>query len=275
MSVEFVISKEFQKELIEIMAYAAIGDGLPLQESVDKLLKYKKKKIILVTGAPRSGATWLANTLGKVTNTPPFRLCSAYGTNEHDLYLPSLCFGIIGCFSIIHMSGTYHNNELLKMFSIKPIILVRNIYDTIINLANNMKEKQKDINSRNGFLGYSFFWSDVNIEKLDNNDFLNWIIDFAVPWYVNFYVSWYRLNPDAIWVRCEEFVKDPYITTKKILTFLEILPETPLTKDILDIDYPTADGELIFKEFTLAQRIRIARYFEYYSDVDFRKYGMM
>lgn len=275
MTVEFVVSKEFQKELIEIMAYAAIGDGLPPQESVDKLLKYKKKKIILVTGAPRSGATWLANTLGKVTNTPPFRLCSAYGTNEHDLYLPSLCLGNVGCFSLIHMKGTYHNNELLKLFGIKPIILVRNIYDIIINLANNMKEKQKDINSRNGFLGFSFFWSDVNIEKLNDINFLNWIIDFAVPWYVNFYVSWYRLNPDAIWIKCEEFVKDPYITVKNILTFLEILPETPLTKDILDIGYPTADGEPIFKELTLAQRIRIAMYFEYYSDVDFKKYGMM
>jgi len=275
MKVEVIISKEFQKRIIEVIAYAAIGDGLPPQESVDKLLKYKKKESIFVTGAPRSGATWLVNTLGRVTDTPPLRLCSAYGTNEHDLYLPALCFGIIGYFSLMHTKGTYHNNELLKLFGIKPIILIRNIFDIIINLANNMKEKQKDTNTRSGFLGFSFLWSDVNIEKLSNNDFLNWIIDFAVPWYVNFYVSWYRLKPNALWVKCEDFIKDPYIIIRKILTFLKILPKTPLTQEILDIDYPTADGKPIFQELSLAHKIRIAKYFKYYSDVDFKKYGML
>ena len=265
------------EEILDPLLYATFTMGLPLQHDVDKLSKYKERQTILVACMPRSGATWLTNTLRKLTEFPFFRLTSAYGTNEHDLYLPALCMNAEGCIALLHMKGTYHNNELMKLFNIKPIILINNIYNMILNLANNCRAKQKFVASRTGLLGYSFMWSDVNIEKLSDCSFLDWIIDFATPWYINFYVSWYRLNPDALWITCKELIKIPdrVATVRKILSFLDIIPKNDFHVDIITKEYDTMDGEPIFNKLSFYQAQRINKYFDYYQDVDFSKYGMV
>ena len=110
--IKYVIEESPVKDIVlDPILYAAFSHGLPLQYDVNKLLAYKKNPTIVVTCIPRCGSTYIVNTLTHLTKLPYFRLCSAFGTNEQDLYLPSLCINQAGCISQMHMKGTYNNNE--------------------------------------------------------------------------------------------------------------------------------------------------------------------
>ncbi|MDQ2962821.1 MAG: hypothetical protein M3R31_06625 [Pseudomonadota bacterium] len=145
----------------------------------------------------------------RITGLQGFRLCAAYSTNEHDLYLPALCLmNHYGCVSQLHMKGTFHNAALMRVFGIKPIILVRRIEDIIVSLQHDLKRKAERPTIGTGQEGYSFVWQDRCTKGLSDQRLLDMIIDLAVPWFVNFYVSWYRLCEqravDALWVTYEQ-----------------------------------------------------------------------
>src|SRR5215472_10931654 len=124
------------QQLLDTVVGAVAGDGLVPDEHPDFAKERGDNQLIVVAAAPKAGSTFLVNTLMQVTGLRGFRLCSAYSTNEHDLYLPALCvMNASGCVSQLHMKGTYHNAALMRSFGIRPIILVRRIADMIIDLA--------------------------------------------------------------------------------------------------------------------------------------------
>jgi hypothetical protein len=237
------------------------------------------KKLIVVAAAPRSGSTFLANTLSEVTGLPYFRLCTAYSTNEHDLYLPSLCLmNRYGCVSQLHMKGTFHNAALMRAFGITPVLLVRQIDDIVVSLMHDLREKMLTPTFESGEIGYSFLWPDRTTKDLGDGQLLDMIIQLAVPWFVNFYVSWYHLCEqgavDALWVTYEEMLGDKEATLRRILDFLG-LPDIRIDRGLLDRRYGTfREGRRGRGGWSLSgeQRARIRAHFSYYPSVDFRRY---
>jgi hypothetical protein len=177
-------------EFANVVIGAALGNGLPTHGLINYREKYNKPMIV-IAAAPKSGSTFLYNAICRVTDLPGCRLSAAYSTNEQDLYLPALyMMRPIGCVSQLHMKGTFHNASLLKMFGIKPVILVRNIEDTIVSLANDLRSKELLDGFGSGQNGYSFLWQDHAIANLDEASLIDCIIDLVIPRYVNFHVSW-------------------------------------------------------------------------------------
>src|SRR5215470_8177431 len=127
--------------LLDTVTTAAVGNGLVSEAARQHFAKERgDKKLIVVAAAPKSGSTFLANTLRKATGLPDFRLCSGYATNEHDLYLPSLCLmNRYGCVSQLHIKGTFHNAALMQAFGIKPVVVVRQIDDIVVSLLHDLK----------------------------------------------------------------------------------------------------------------------------------------
>ena len=258
---------------------AAIGNGLPEEEYVNNR---GKKHLILIAAAPKSGSTFLENVIRALTNLGNFRLASAYSTNEHDLYLPALYIvDKIGCVSKMHMKGTFHNACLLRKFGIKPIILVRGIYDVVASLLADIRKKEQLPHFGSGLNGYSFFWQDETIRKLDDDRLIDLIIDLVIPWYVNFYVSWFRLcergDVDAIWVTYENMMANKRKTIQEIIGFLGIdnIPEIPdaiLNKKYANFhDGRVGRGSVILSD---EKRQKVKRLFSYYEDIDFGYYGI-
>jgi hypothetical protein len=275
-SPEIEINNHF---LINTVAGAALGQGL-LDDGIG--LEKTDKKIIVVAAAPKTGSTYLTNTLMRLTNSRGFRLSSAYSTNEHDLYLPALCIiRSYGCVSQLHMKGTFHNAYYLRKFGIKPVILVRRIEDIVVSLGKDLRGKEQLPGYGTGRDGYSFLWQDQCTRDLDDDRLLDMIIDLALPWYVNFYVSWYRLCEqkavDSIWITYEEMIAGKEATVKKVLDFLGYQPPERIDENILSGKYDTyrengtGQAENIL---TGAQRDRIRNLFSYYPDIDFGKYGI-
>lgn len=240
----------------------------------------KNNKLIVVAATPKSGSTFLANTICQITNLRYFRLCSAYSTNEHDLYLPALCaINQHGCVTQMHMKGSFHNAALARAFAIKPIILVRGIDDTVASLCNDIRQKEARPGYGNGYDGYSFFWPDQNTRNLNDEQLIDMIIDLAVPWYVNFYVSWHRLCAqnaiEAIWVCYEDMMSNKETVIKEIITFLGYTNLDKIDTTILSQQYETYQGGETGKGkavLSSKQKKRIRSHFSYYPDIDFSMY---
>jgi hypothetical protein len=270
------------KELVYAVVNAAAGNGLVPKGEVDFAKERASKPLIVVAAAPKAGSTFLVNTLIRITGLRGFRLCAAYSTNEHDLYLPALCLmSRYGCVSQLHMKGTYHNAALMRTFGIRPIILVRRIEDIVVSLQHDLREKCERPSLGTGRSGYSFIWHDRSTKELSDERLLDMIIDLAVPWFVNFYVSWYRLCEqgavDGLWVAYEELFGDKEKTVRRVLDFLGLRYAPDIDRAILSRKYRTfRDGRVGqgALALTAAQQRRLRERFSYYPDVDFGKYGL-
>jgi hypothetical protein len=270
------------QQFLDTVVAAATGNGLVPKALANFAEDRADKQMIVVTAAPKAGSTFLVNTLMRLTGLRGFRLCAAYSTNEHDLYLPALCLmSASGCVSQLHMKGTFHNAALMRTFGIKPIILVRRIEDIVVSLRHDLRQKAQRPNFATGRHGYSFVWHDQSTNELGDEQLLDMIIDLAVPWFVNFYVSWYRLCEqqavDALWVTYEQLVAEKEGTLRLILEFLGIRDVSAIDRELLSRKYGTfRDGRIGRGSLALtpAQRERLRRHFSYYPTVDFGKYGL-
>jgi hypothetical protein len=273
------------RQFFETVIAALTGDGLPPAGQTDFAKNRGQSPMIIVAAAPKSGSTFLANTLMQLTGLRGFRLCAAYSTNEHDLYLPALCVtnspGSSGCVSQLHMKGTFHNAALMRAFGIRPIILVRRIEDIVVSLQHDLREKAQAPNFTTGREGYSFIWQDECTQALSDERLIDLIIDLALPWFVNFYVSWQRLCAqgavDALWLTYEQMLADTEGTLRQALQFLGVPATRPIDPELLSRKYGTfrdgrtgQGGSLL----TARQKERIRALFAYYPGVDFGKYGL-
>jgi hypothetical protein len=270
------------QQLVYAVVNAALSDGLAPVGEVDFAKDRADKPLIVVAAAPKSGSIFLTKTLKRVTGLREFRLCAAYSTNEHDLYLPALCLmSRYGCVSHLHMKGTFHNAALMRTFGIRPIILVRRIEDIVVSLQHDLKRKAEGPTIGTGQKGYSFLWQDPSTKDLSDERLTDLIIDLAVPWYVNFYVSWYRLCEqgavDALWVTYEQLIADKERTLRQILAFLGLDARVAIDPEVLTRKYHTfRDGRVGqgASRLTAEQQRRLRERFSYYPDIDFGKYGL-
>jgi hypothetical protein len=270
------------QNLLYAVVNAAVGNGLAPEGEVDFTRGRAEHPLVVVAAAPKSGSTFLANTLRAVTGLRNFRLCAAYSTNEHDLYLPALCLmSRYGCVSQLHMKGTFHNAVLMRTFGVRPVILVRRIDDIVASLHHDLKAKAERPTIGTGQEGYSFLWQDACTRELSDERRLDMIIDLAVPWFVNFYVSWYRLCEqgavDALWVTYEELVADKEATVRKVLAFLGLDATVSIAPEVLSRRYNTFRDARIGQgavELSDDQQRRLRERFAYYPGVDFSRYGV-
>ena len=268
------------KKMIKTLIDAAFEDGPPHLKDFHFQHPGNDKPIIVVAAAPRTGSTFLSVVLSEVTKLQRFRLCSGYATNEHDLYLPALCIvNDSGCVSQMHMKGSFHNASLINRFKIRQIILVRNIYDIVASLFDDLRKKEEIPGYHTGEIGYSFLWLDSATKNMNDEDLIDMIIDLAIPWYVNFYVSWYRLaeqnivNP--IWVNYEDMMNDKNNTIISILNFIDFPFNGEINSTILNEKYSTYNmggsgrGNILLSD---ERKRRIMEKFSYYEDVNFDRY---
>jgi len=271
-----------RQQLVDVVVGAAVGNGAVPEELAGALAHRGASKLVVVAAVPKAGSTFLANTLIQATGLRGFRLCAAYSTNEHDLYLPALLLmRSSGCVSQLHVKGTYHNAALMRSFGIRPVILVRRIEDIVVSLRHDLQQKDNRRTAGTGMHGYSFVWQDRDTSALSDERLTDLIIDLALPWFVNFYVSWHRLCEqgavDALWVTYEQLLERKEATVREVLDFLGLEAVRPIDDELLGRRYDTfRDGRVGLGASVLseAQRRRIRAQCSYYPTVDFAKYGL-
>ena len=236
----------------------------------------RRKPSILMACMLKSGSTFLCNALAAATGYPRHPLVYAFFQNAQDLYLPALARAIaIPTITQQHVRATRPNLELIDIFHLKTIVLVRNVFDAIVSLRDHCLREGPEMPA--GIVTDQF-------ERLSTTEQYDLLIDVSAPWFFGFYASWFAASQagkcDPVWVTYETFFADPESALESLLEFAE----TPRTRTEVSqaLQQARSEGSRLNRgvggrgqtELTPEQRDRIVRLSRWYPSVDFQLMGI-
>ena len=231
---------------------------------------------LLIACMPKSGSSFLSAALCAATGWPVLPMSYGYMQNEQDIHLPFLLARPeANTVTQQHCRATIPNVQILQAFGIRPIVLVRNLFDVVLSLADFYD---------GGAVGNTFFpgrWEALAPER--KHDL---IVDHVMPWYVTFFASWMDVIRTG-WLDARLVSYDAMIADKPG-TLAAILAHQGLTKSaqecaaaIAAVDGGAAQTRLNkgvggrgVAALTEAQKDRIRRLAGYYPDIDFSAVGL-
>ncbi len=234
-------------------------------------------KHIFIACAPKSGSTFLKNVLVRLTRFKELFSTYAALQNEHELDLPQLAkFGTLDTVTQQHCRATEANIHLMQAFAIRPVILMRDIFDTVISLRDFYND---------GFT-FSTFFDREDYIRLSDEERIDLLIDYVVPWYFQFIASWQRAEREErlamYWLRYEDMVADKSGTIERVLAFYGIAATRQDIANIIGASEGDQRGNRFNRgvvgrgksDITLSQRERIARLARYFPKADFSCLGL-
>lgn len=242
-------------ELIEILIKSNPSNKIAMMEkSADKLddslnlslLRLKAKrdqsKKIIVFCQPKSGSTFLTNIIAKTLNLDIQNLNTfaykptMFGINnrEQELCELSLLKSVFrssnngGFIAQHHTKANAYLNNQIDYFNIKPIILTRNIFDSLVSNDDFIFENHRHA-KENNYTNYLINGNEVvpqNYSELSSEQRLDFLTKSYGIWYVQFYLSWKRylkdLNNSFCWITYEDNILNYKNLEKNISDFLNL-----------------------------------------------------
>ncbi len=260
------------------LANALAGTKEPARLS-DFTTAYRSEQLgkhIFIACAPKSGSTFLKNVMVALTKFRPIFSVFAALQNEHELDLPVwVKFGKTNTVTQQHCRASEANIQLMQAFGIRPIVLVRNIYDTTISLRDFY---------RTGFTETTYY-NREDFDKSTEEQQTDLIIDNVLPWYFQFISSWQRAETDkrleVFWLRYEDMIRDKAGTAERLLSFYGLSAERPTIEHVV----ANTEGDTRRNRFnkgvagrgellTANQKARIAALARHYPSADFGCVGL-
>jgi tetratricopeptide (TPR) repeat protein len=232
---------------------------------------------IFIACVPKSASTFLKNVLENLTGYRDLFAVYAAGQNEHDLYLPSLVeYAAVDTVTQQHCRASDANVQMMQAFGIRPVVLVRNIFDSVMSLLDFYRNQGAYFNS--------YFRPDF--PSLDDETQIDLIIENIIPWYFQFVASWSLAEQERrlqiMWLTYEDLVRDKAGSITKVLNFYG------LGASVLDIERKIKETESGARKNRFnkgivgrgstgtsdSQKQRIRQYVKYYPSTDFRLLGL-
>ncbi|MEC4684614.1 MAG: sulfotransferase domain-containing protein [Nitrospirota bacterium] len=193
-----------------------IIENKPLIKIIEKIARTSSSANVFIACFPKSGSTYLTTLLSEITGFQSRMAVQFCGHNEQDIFeTPLRYLSLRNSITQQHVKGTNNNVKLLKKYNIKPVILVRNIFDVVLSLHNHIEREDHRI-----LLGY------VHKEYfgMSKEEKLLYVIRVMLPWYFNFYMSWREASKemDVLWTSYEELFSNQIDTVSRILSFYDI-----------------------------------------------------
>ena len=168
---------------------------------------------IFIACVPKSASTFLKNLLINLTGYRDLFTVYAAGQSEHEIYLPTLReWAREDTVTQQHCRASDANIHLMQGFGIRPVVLVRNVFDSVMSLFDFYN---------NGAFKPSYFRADWQI--LDQETKLDLLIENAIPWYFQFVASWdlaeKQKRLEVHWLTYEELVGDKTSSVLGVLKF--------------------------------------------------------
>jgi hypothetical protein len=168
---------------------------------------------IFIACVPKSASTFLKNLLGSVTGYCDLFSVYAAGQSEHEIYLPTLRDSAqLDTVTQQHCRASDANIHLMQAFGIRPVVLVRNIFDSVMSLLDFYNK---------GACQTSYFRSDW--PGLDEETKIDLLIENVIPWYFQFVASWdlaeKQKRIEIHWLTYEELIADKPSSVLKVLEF--------------------------------------------------------
>jgi hypothetical protein len=227
---------------------------------------------ILVACFPKSGSTYLSALIGNLPGFSPVLYTPAGGRREQELSeveMERAC-SVTRHVAQLHVRASDYTLELIEKFDVTPIVLVRNIYDAAVSLADHLANEST-------VMPMAYF--DRATAQRPFQDRLNAVFDLAAPWYFNFYVSWQRARPEAI-VTYENLIlggperQNEYFNAIGLDTNIDDVGSSIRQIQSLDTRFNVGKAGRGAEAITLRHRGRIEQLASYYPDIDFSHIGI-
>ncbi len=238
----------------------------------------KDRKHLWHLSAPRSGSTWVTTMLGNILKYKIVPLVPSFDRREQEIDLRTLtAFNDDNIFSPHqHCRASQMTITIMQRFNIKPIVQIRDIFDTVISL-------KEYIAKGNTNLAMAYINREYNY--LSDEEQLNFVIDMVLPWYFNFLGTWFEYqhpndNKNRVkYVIYDDLVKDTLGTIKGILEYIgESREEEELNQIIETVGKMNTEKNIAKagrgKQLSQTQRDKIIKMSEYYSNIDFSPIGI-
>jgi hypothetical protein len=164
-----------------------------------------------------------------------------------------------------HVRYSETTARFMRSFRIFPVVIVRNLYDTVVSLRDHVREKPAPS---------PMAYVDERFLTWDEGRQLDFIIDFMLPWYANFLMSWSRYEGPCVRLLYRDFVSHPQemLTTVAAAAGLD-RPSADIAAAIARVDPHgsrfnvgrTGRGREVLSQ---AQIARIGDMFAAYADVE-------
>ena len=157
-------------------------------------------KHILIACMPKSASTYLCGAISNIPGMKEAVLTIGHHRREQEI-CPLEC-SLVHHFNYVashHVRYSKATREIMKQYSIFPVILVRNIYDCVVSLRDHLLRESLDIPQA---------YVPRNFPVLTTAQQFDFIIDFIVPWYASFFASWSEYEGPAIRLGYEGLVQD-------------------------------------------------------------------
>ena len=192
---------------------AASGQPAILSDFTTELTPEQLGQHLFIVCVPKSASTFLKNLLLSVTGYRDLFSVYAGGQSEHELYLPTIReFAHIDTVTQQHCRASDANVHLMQAFGIRPVVLVRNIFDSVMSLLDFYNH---------GASQTSYFRADW--PALDDETKTDLLIENVIPWYFQFVASWDSVEKqkrlELHWLTYEDLIADKPTTVLKVLEF--------------------------------------------------------
>lgn len=247
-----------------------------VSDFTDEITREQLGRHIFIACVPKSGSTFLKNVLLKITGYRDAFVAYTPAQFEQDLYLPAVVNTAQGdTVTQQHARASDANIQLMQAFEIKPVVLVRNIFDAVVSLLDFYD---------GGASSNTFFRADY--PALSDETRIDLLIDNLVPWYFQFVASWSlvekRAQLDIFWLTYEELIKNKAASVTKVLRFYGLgAPHRGIEQMIREVESEkrrtrfnkgvTGRGAAKLSE---SQTDRIRSYARYFPTTDFSMIGL-
>ncbi|MFZ5792320.1 MAG: sulfotransferase domain-containing protein [Pseudomonadota bacterium] len=230
---------------------------------------------VFITCFPKSGSTFLSNAMQALTGFERMIATYNFWENEQELYPPSfLRMARQNAVVQIHAKASMPNMHILQAFAIRPVVLVRNIFDVLLSWKEFLDQGA---------------WINTyckEYRELSEEERFAFVVDDRAPWYLQFFSSWTYATAnrllDAKFITYEKMIADKAGTLAALCDWYGLVK----TGDEIAAAIGKTDrtGQTRFnkgivgrgaKALTDAQKARITEMARrYYPSVDFSPIGL-
>jgi len=195
---------------------SATGQPAKLSDFTTEITPEQLGRHLFIACVPKSASTFLKNLLVNLTGYRDLFTVYAAGQSEHEMYLPTLReFAHLDTVTQQHCRASDANVHLMQAFGIRPVVLVRNIFDSVMSLLDFYNQ---------GAFQTSYFRADWR--ALDEETKIDLLIENVIPWYLQFVASWdfaeKQKRLEVYWLSYEELVANKSSSVLKILEFYSL-----------------------------------------------------
>jgi Sulfotransferase domain len=172
----------------------------------------RSRSHIFLACFPKSGSTFLSTALQGLTGYSAYSAAEEYGHNEQDISRRKLRRARRTSIIQQHAKGSKNNLNILRQYSMRPIVHVRNLFDVVISLHDHLFGEDHCVPT--GYV-HREFW------RLSQREQFDYLIHVHLPWYFNFLVSWHEAQRhfSLIMTSYEELFADPPGTLRRLADF--------------------------------------------------------